>query len=87
MEMLDKPTVDITILSWDRIDDTLDAIDSALTQQGIELKIIVVDQGSQPDGLARLRQHCLKDSRIQLVCNRTNLGVPGGRNQASDQGS
>ncbi|PKF78859.1 glycosyl transferase [Vibrio sp. vnigr-6D03] len=87
MEMLDKPTVDITILSWDRIDDTLDAIDSALTQQGIELKIIVVDQGSQPDGLVRLRQHCLKDPRIQLVCNRTNLGVPGGRNQASDQGS
>ncbi|CCN82139.1 putative Glycosyltransferase involved in cell wall biogenesis [Vibrio nigripulchritudo SFn27] len=87
MENVNTPSVDITILSWDRIDDTLDAIDSALSQQGIDLKVIVVDQGSKPDGLAKLRQHCLKDSRIQLVCNRQNLGVPGGRNQASDQGT
>ncbi|CCN69929.1 glycosyltransferase family 2 protein [Vibrio nigripulchritudo] len=87
MENVNTPSVDITILSWDRIDDTLDAIDSALSQQGIDLKVIVVDQGSKPDGLAKLRQHCHKDSRIQLVCNRQNLGVPGGRNQASDQGT
>ncbi|WP_223097870.1 glycosyltransferase family 2 protein [Vibrio sp. SCSIO 43132] len=50
MENVNTPSVDITILSWDRIDDTLDAIDSALSQQGIDLKVIVVDQGSKLTG-------------------------------------
>ena len=78
--------VDITILSWDRIDDTLAAIDSALAQESIDSSVIVVDQGSQPEGLEQLRQHCKKDARIQLVCNDENAGVPGGRNQAASQG-
>ena len=87
MSIRKPPTVDIIILSWDRTDETIAAIDSALSQREIDHQVIVVDQGSKPDALARLRQHCLKDARIKLVCNRVNLGVPGGRNQASDQGT
>ncbi|WP_205695381.1 glycosyltransferase family 2 protein [Corallincola luteus] len=85
--MNNQPKVDITILSWDRVDDTLKAIDSALSQAGIDKKIIVVDQGSKPEGLAQLREHCAKDPAIHLVCNHENLGVPGGRNQAALQGT
>lgn len=74
---------DVIILSWDRVDDTIAAIESALTQTGVDHRVIVVDQGSKPDGLARLKESCAKDPRILLHCNTQNTGVPGGRNQAS----
>jgi len=80
------PKVDICILSWDRVEDTILAINSALSQKGIDSKVIVVDQGSSEDNLLKLRIFCEKSNRIILVCNRINLGVPGGRNQASYQG-
>jgi GT2 family glycosyltransferase len=79
-------TVDITILSWDRLDETKAAIKSALSQTGITSRVIVVDQGSQPENLAQLRNFCRQYERIDLVCNQHNLGVPGGRNQAAWQG-
>ena len=40
---------DIIILSWDRIDDTIAAITSALNQALDACKVIVVDQGSKPE--------------------------------------
>lgn len=80
------PRVDITILSWDRIRETIDAIDSALNQQSINSKIIVIDQGSQPEALAKLQQHCSTNEKVTLVCNEKNVGVPGGRNQAAQLG-
>lgn len=76
-------SVDVIILSWDRLDDTLAAIQSSLDQKGVELEVIVVDQGSKPESLKRLKEFCAKDPRIVLQCNRINNGVPGGRNQAS----
>lgn len=81
------PSVDVIILSWDRMEETLCAIDSALSQQGIHLRVIVVDQGSAVAGLMRLRAHCARHPQVTLVVNQTNLGVPGGRNQATLQGT
>ncbi|AZZ91403.1 glycosyltransferase [Hahella sp. KA22] len=80
-------TVDITILSWDRLEDTKAAIASALTQTGVELRVIVVDQGSKTESLNQLRAFCRQYPNVDLVCNVNNLGVPGGRNQAAFQGS
>lgn len=79
--------VDVIILSWDRYDDTIAAIGSSLSQQGVDLKVIIVDQGSKPESLAKLIDFCGQDSRITLICNDENTGVPGGRNQASFAGS
>lgn len=80
-------SADIIILSWDRLDDTIAAITSALEQQSIELRVIVVDQGSKPENLQKLKEFCAKDSRVLLLCNTINNGVPGGRNQASFAGN
>lgn len=84
--MSKETSVDIIILSWDRVADTLLAIDSALSQEGINRKVIVVDQGSKPDGLKVLRKYCSKNPDVLLLCNGENSGVPGGRNKASLQG-
>lgn len=80
-------TVDIIILAWDRIDDTIMAIDSALAQQNVDYSVIVVDQGSKPEALAQLESHCAKYDKITLIKNTQNNGVPGGRNQASFAGN
>ncbi len=77
--------VDITILSWDRLEETKAAILSAQAQKGIDGRIIVFDQGSRPENLAELRRFCRPLDRVRVVCSRTNLGVPGGRNQAAWQ--
>ena len=79
-------TVDIIILSWDRTDDTIEAIRSATQQEGVDVRIQVVDQGSQPEGLQRLKAFCDQFPNISLLCNAKNTGVPGGRNQASEMG-
>jgi GT2 family glycosyltransferase len=87
MPRTDRPRADIIILSWDRVDDTLQAIESALSQQGVDIHVCVIDQGTRPDGLARLQAFCAHDPRITLVVNASNTGVPGGRNQATRMGT
>lgn len=78
--------VDITILSWDRLDDTKQAMLSGLAQKNIDGRVIVVDQGSQPINVKQLREFSQDKARLTVIYNSVNLGVPGGRNQAALQG-
>lgn len=82
----EKKSVDITVLSWDRLEDTIESIKSGLEQSGIDSKVIVVDQGSQPDNVRKLRLFSKDKPHLHIVFNKKNLGVPGGRNQAAQQG-
>lgn len=77
---------DVIILSWDRLNDTIEAIKSALNQKDIQVKVTVIDQGSKPENLKQLREFCSSDNRITLACNGKNTGVPFARNQASFTG-
>ncbi|MEZ6002534.1 glycosyltransferase family 2 protein [Hyphomonas sp.] len=79
--------VDIIILSWNRSDDTLRAIDSACAQQGVDVKVLVVDQGSNPQSVQKLKAHCADLPNVQIRFNEKNTGCPGGRNQASAMGT
>jgi GT2 family glycosyltransferase len=81
------PDADVIILSWDRIDDTIEAIESALGQEGAAIQVIVVDQGSEAEGLARLSAYCSRSPNVRLIKNARNVGVPGGRNQGAAAGS
>ncbi|GAL18231.1 glycosyl transferase family 2 [Vibrio maritimus] len=80
-------SADIIILSWDRLEETIAAIESSLAQKGVKLSVIVVDQGSKPETIEALRTYCNEHHQITLVCNQDNKGVPGGRNQASALGA
>jgi GT2 family glycosyltransferase len=81
------PKVDVIILSWNRIDDTLAAIESAAEQQGVDQRILVVDQGSAPENLAKLEELVAKTPNAQLKKLEHNVGVPAGRNLAAAMGS
>jgi GT2 family glycosyltransferase len=78
--------VDVVILALDRAEATVAAIRSALSQTGVTRYVIVVDQGSRPDALARMTAavHGRKDATLVAVDR--NYGVPGGRNIGSALG-
>src|SRR5688572_30147776 len=81
------PKVDVIILSWNRIDDTLAAIESSAEQQGVDQRILVVDQGSAPENLERLEALIAKLPNAELKKLEHNVGVPAGRNLAAAMGT
>ena len=83
----DPADVDIIILSLDRVDDTIAAVDSALAQRGVRRKVWVVDQGSSPETIERLQRHVAGKPSVHLEILGRNLGVAGGRNAATRLGT
>jgi GT2 family glycosyltransferase len=77
---------DVVILALDRTEATVAAIRSALNQTGVSRYVIVVDQGSRPDALARLAAEVGGRNGATLIALGCNHGVPGGRNIGSALG-
>jgi GT2 family glycosyltransferase len=85
-ELSNGPEVDIIILSMDRVDDTIAAIESALAQKRVLQKIWVVDQGSSSETIERLQRYVASRQAVHLEIAGRNLGIPGGRNLATQLG-
>ena len=81
------PTVDVVLLSWNRLEDTLAAVDSVLAQDIDSLAIWIVDQGSRPEQVAALRHLSTIHPEVHLVELPNNVGVPAGRNIGTNSGS
>lgn len=79
--------VDVIILSWNRVEDTMAAITSALDQEGVDQRVLVVDQGSEAENLRRLREFLVPLPQVRLQALDCNIGVAGGRNMATAIGS
>ncbi len=56
------------------------SIGSALSQLGVNDEIIIVDDGSNDATIEVVKQ--LRDDRIQLLCQPSNLGIAAARNRA-----
>jgi GT2 family glycosyltransferase len=84
--MSDFPQVDVIILSWNRLEDTLAAVASAREQIDVDHQIWIVDQGSEPDNVARLEAFIAGMPNVHLNKLGRNVGVPGGRNIAAAMG-
>lgn len=78
---------DIIILALNRPGETLEAIASALGQQGGRFRLFVLDQGSAPESLSRFAEALGECADATLVASARNLGVAGGRNLASSFGN
>lgn len=74
---------DIIILSLNRQEDTIEAINSALAQCGGIFHVTVLDQGSSTEMLQQLRREFSHRRHFALYEAGTNLGVPGGRAAAT----
>lgn len=83
----ESPTdADVIILSWNRTDDVLAAIASALEQQGVVRRVLIVDQGSESQHIERLERFIREKPDVILKKLGQNLGVAGGRNVATVMG-
>ena len=81
----EQPAIDVVILSWNRRDLILETIASVRKQQGVQVTIWVVDQGSDAETLQALRP-LHEAGAIHLLELGRNLGVAGGRNVGNTQG-
>ena len=59
-----EPVVSVVIPTWNRPDFVLEAIESVLSQTGVPVEVIVVDDVSTDDTVARLR--ALGDARLRV---------------------
>jgi len=83
----DSIAADIIILSWNRSDDTIHAIQSALSQLNVTRKIWVVDQGSDADHRSRLASFVSGLPDVHVHWLPRNVGVAAGRNFATQLGA
>jgi GT2 family glycosyltransferase len=72
------PLISIQILSWNKADKTLKAIQSAMEQTYPNIEIVVVDNGSEDDSVTRIQQQF---PEVTLVKLNKNYGCPVGRNK------
>lgn len=77
---------DIIILDWNRPDDTINAVRSALSQTGVKRKIWIVDQGSEPENRAKVAAFCGDREDVRVHYLERNVGVAAGRNIATRLG-
>ena len=78
---MSRGTVDVVILTWNDGDLLAAAIDSALASEGVDVNVIVVDNGSDPPATVP------DDPRVTLHRNPDNRGVAPARNQGAALGS
>ncbi len=77
---IDIPKVDVVVLTWNDGELLEAAVGSALRSEGVHVRVIVVDNGSELPPLLPA------DARITLVTNPANVGVAPGRNQGAAVG-
>ena len=78
--MTGPPRIDVVILTWNDGDLLAQAIDSALASEGVDVRVIVVDNGSDPAATVPA------DDRVRLIRNDANRGVAPARNQGARAG-
>jgi GT2 family glycosyltransferase len=74
--------IDIIILDWNRPDDTIAAIESALGQIDISAHVWVIDQASEPQNRERVMTFCAGKPNVSVRLLDRNVGPPEGRNIA-----
>lgn len=79
-----SPLVYIIILNYNGPELTLDCVDSVLKIDYPNFKVIVVDNASADDSVARFRA-VFTDPRIELIQNASNEGYAGGNNRGIER--
>jgi GT2 family glycosyltransferase len=79
--------VDIVILSWNRVESTIQTIENILSQTIKAKQIWVIDQGSSDECIHTLQTFITANSQIKMIQLGKNYGVAGGRNRGMKLGN
>jgi hypothetical protein len=74
--MTDEKVIVVTV-NWNRYGDTCACLDSLIAQEGVQVDLIVVDNGSTDNSETRLRE---KYPQLRICKSEKNLGFAGGFN-------
>jgi len=74
------PSVDLVVLTWNDPDLARLAVESALSSRNVDVRVIVVDNGSEPAFSA------YPDDRVTVLRSDRNLGVAHGRHLGASMG-
>jgi glycosyltransferase involved in cell wall biosynthesis len=77
---MDKKLVSVVMPIYNREAYLSEAIQSIVAQSYTNWELILIDDGSTDHSLEIANQWKKSDSRIQLLCNETNLGISASRN-------
>lgn len=69
--------VAVVTVNWNRYEDTCECIDSLIAQVGVDIELIIVDNGSTDDSYLLLQEDY---PHIYLIRSEKNLGFAGGYN-------
>lgn len=72
-----RPRVTAVTVNWNRPKDTLECLTSLRRQAGVELQLVVIDNGSTDDSASIIKQAC---PDVILITTCTNLGFARGFN-------
>lgn len=75
-----KVPIPVIVLNWNGVDDTIECIDALLAGEGVDFRVVLVDNGSTGDDFERLRARYGSQGRIELRRNPDNLGFARGVN-------
>jgi GT2 family glycosyltransferase len=77
-----EPLVSIVIINWNGLKDTIECIDSLAKISYINYQTIVVDNGSENNEAAQIKE---RYPQIILIANQCNEGFVGGSNQGIEK--
>ena len=77
---MSRPIVDVVVLTWNDGPLLEAAVTSALGSEGVDVRVFVVDNGSDPPA------EVPRDARVTVLRNPANRGVAPGRNQGAAVG-
>ena len=78
-------TIPIITLNWNGIQDTIECMESLSKQTYTDYIIYLVDNGSDENNVAELKERYTKHPKIQLIFNKKNLGFTKGNNEILKQ--
>jgi glycosyltransferase involved in cell wall biosynthesis len=81
------PSIDVAIPNYEYGRYLRQCVQSVLSQDVQDLRLLIIDNASTDDSVAIARQLASKDSRIQVVVHPTNLGQVSSYNEAIDWAS
>lgn len=75
-----KAPIPVIVLNWNGFEDTIECVDALLAGDGVDFRVVLVDNGSSGDDFERLRARYASLEHIELRRNPENLGFARGVN-------
>ncbi len=76
----DRVPVPVIVLNWNGVVDTIECVDALLASDGVDFRVVLVDNGSSGDDFEQLQARYESRERIELRRNPENLGFARGVN-------